>query len=62
MVNSASYPGFTHGGLELGDHATDNLSNIHGSVHLNTGGRPSRGNMTDTQGAAFDPIFFLWHW
>ena len=46
------------------------LNGIHGDVHDITGGdisghtnqpTPTTGNMSFVAGAAFDPIFFLWH-
>jgi hypothetical protein len=33
---------------------------LHGQFHVTTGG--PGGDMSDTSGAAFDPIFYLHHW
>ncbi|RPB25948.1 Di-copper centre-containing protein [Terfezia boudieri ATCC MYA-4762] len=62
MINNYSYGGFTEGVGTPGDTATNNLNDIHGSVHVNTGGyRTKNGNMSSVPSAGFDPIFFLWH-
>lgn len=37
------------------------LNNIHGSVHIATGGGSSNGNMAQVPCAGFDPIFFIYH-